>query len=288
MAHEQASAVHHAVHGVDVNDHVAQDLEVLLLVLEGGEAALDQQASRVGDDPLGHFGRPHFPLEGPRNRRRPGGAVGDLPVELLEEIRERQPTLTDAPEERRRDDETVDLIRALEDPVDARVPVVALDGIVSGEPVAPQDLQRFVSHEVERLRAEDLQDRRLDRVFLDRVADQALGRIGRVRVDAFGGGVHQARRPVAHAVGHVDAGRHVGELPLDHAEARDRTTELPPLLGVGEGHVETVLRGADGSGTELEPPDVQDVEGNLVPLADLSQDGVRPHRCILEDQLSRR
>ncbi len=50
---------------------------------------------------------------------------------------------------------------------------MALDRVLGGEAVAAEDLQRLVGDEVERLGAEHLQDRRLDRVLLDRLAAPA-------------------------------------------------------------------------------------------------------------------
>src|SRR4029079_6701396 len=85
-----------------------------------------------------------------------------------------------------------------------------------------------------------------------------------------------------------DARRHVGELPLDHPEARDRLAELSAVARVVERDRETLLGRADRAGTELEAADVEDVERDLVALADLAEDGVGGHLDVLEDQLARR
>ena len=64
------------------------------------------------------------------------------------------------------------------------VALVALDRVVGGEAVAAEDLQRLVGDEVERLGAEHLQDRRLDRVLLDRLAATSrFGASGAVVID---------------------------------------------------------------------------------------------------------
>ncbi len=64
-------------------------------------------------------------------------------------------------------DQPVDLVGALEDPVDARVAEEPLGGILLDEAVAAVDLHALVGAVVEHLGAEDLDDRRLDRELLD-------------------------------------------------------------------------------------------------------------------------
>src|SRR5205823_4083567 len=66
------------------------------------------------------------------------------------------------------DGKPVDLVGALEDAEDARVAVGLGDGELLAEAVAAMDLERLVHHEVERLRAEDLQDRALDGILFRR------------------------------------------------------------------------------------------------------------------------
>src|SRR5262249_30319020 len=219
---------------------------------------------------------------------RPALPVGDLALYLSNEVQEREAARADALEQRRRDDQAVDLVRALEDAVDARVAIVALDRILRREAIAAERLQRLVRDEVHRLGAEHLQDRRLDRVLLDRLLDDPARRVGRRGVDRVGRGIHEAGRPVAHAVRDVDARRHVGELPLDHAERGDREADLLALPRVVERDLEALLRRPDGAGAELEAADVEDVERDLVALPDLAQDRVGADRYVLQDQLAGR
>ena len=58
--------------GVEVDDHVAQDLQVLLAVLERGELPLDQDPRRVGHHPLSDVGGSHLARDRARRRGRPG------------------------------------------------------------------------------------------------------------------------------------------------------------------------------------------------------------------------
>ena len=83
VAEEQAGAVDNAVHGVGVDDHVGEHLEVLLLVAERIEAALDQQARGVGDQAFGYLGGADLAQQRTLDRGRPGARVGNLALHLL-------------------------------------------------------------------------------------------------------------------------------------------------------------------------------------------------------------
>ena len=76
---------------------------------------------------------------------------------------ERQLALERAAYQHAGNQQAVDLVGALEDAVDARVAVVALGRVVADEAVAAVNLHVLVEHEVERLAARHLGDRRLDR-----------------------------------------------------------------------------------------------------------------------------
>src|SRR4030095_1130759 len=64
---------------------------------------------------------------------------------------------------------TVDLVRAFENAVDARVTISLLRRIVGRVSVATEDLDHFIDDVIEGLTARDLVDRRFDRVLLDRL-----------------------------------------------------------------------------------------------------------------------
>src|SRR5260221_14426356 len=70
-------------------------------------------------------------------------------------------------EERPRRDEPVDLIRALEDAIDAVVAIGMGDWIFFHEAVAAEDLHRLIHTAAQRLGAENLGNRAFDRVLLD-------------------------------------------------------------------------------------------------------------------------
>src|SRR5262249_37713665 len=55
-----------------------------------------------------------------------------------------------------------------------------------------------------------------------------------------------------------------------------------------ERDLKALLGGADGARAELEAADVEDVERDLVALADLAEDGVGADRGVLQDHLARR
>ena len=128
-AEELARARHHGVGREEVDDHVREDLQVLLAVGEVLQIPAHQQVRGPGDELLGLLGREHVRREGLRARRpKPPrrGATSFFTASTNVEVR--QLSLARALEQRGRNDQAVDLVRPLEDPVDARVAVVTLDG----------------------------------------------------------------------------------------------------------------------------------------------------------------
>ncbi len=113
--------------------------------------------------------------------------------------------------------ETVDLIGAFEDAINARIAVSALHRIVLMEAVAPVDLHAFIRYIVEHLGREHLNVRTFGRVLLDRFHHGLAG----VRLspgEAFHFAFNQTDYPVAHRLSGVNPDRHLSQLVLDHAE----------------------------------------------------------------------
>src|SRR5258706_3511458 len=117
-----------------------------------------------------------------------------------------------SPDDMPRDDQLLDLGRALVDLGDAGVAVVALDREVLEVSRAAVDLHGLARAEVRGARREQLRGRRLAGVRA------AL--------------VLQPRRAEDAELGGVEARRHVGDLELDGLEGRDRAAELLALLRV--------------------------------------------------------
>src|SRR5262249_61228852 len=122
--------------------------QVLLLLLERRQILLAEDLRGVGDDALRDLGRAMLAVERAADPGRPALPVGDLALHLPNEVQEREAASADALEQRRRDAEAVDLVRALEDAVDARVALMALHPIIRREGGAAGRLQRPVPHEV--------------------------------------------------------------------------------------------------------------------------------------------
>ena len=125
-------------------------------------------------------------------------------------------------------EQAVDLVRALEDAVDPGVAPVALGGVVLDVARAPEDLDVLVDDVVEHLGAPDLDHRALDVVLLDPLQG-GLGVVeahaGEVPVDHPGGAVDDR-------LGHVGEDRHLPDLVLDQAEARDGLAERGARVAV--------------------------------------------------------
>ena len=100
--------------------------------------------------------------------------------------------------------------------------------------------------------------------------------------------VHQPGGAVEQAFDRVGADDHLAELVLDRAEAGDRLAELPPRRGVFRALADRPVRTAAAHGAQLETREVEHVERDLVPLADLTEDVVGRHFHVLENQRGRR
>ena len=66
-----------------------------------------------------------------------------------------------------RNQQPVDFVRALENPIHARVAVIAFDWIFRAVAISSVDLNGLIDDEIQDLAAEDFQNRALDRVFFD-------------------------------------------------------------------------------------------------------------------------
>src|SRR4030095_8279096 len=80
----------------------------------------------------------------------------------------------------------------------------------------------------------------------------------------------------------------LGQLALDQPELGDRAAELVPLPGVPDRLIERELRPADVPAPQLEPPEVENVEGDEVPLADLAEHVLDRDAAVFEHERGRR
>ena len=96
-------------------------------------------------------------------------------------------------------------------------------------------------------------------------------------VDGAGGSIR-------HALVRVDPRGRAGDLLADQPELGNGPSELLSLRRVLDARAQRPLHAAHGEGGQLQPADVEDVEGDLVPLADLPEDVFHRHLRVLEDQ----
>ncbi len=131
------------------------------------------------------------------------------------------------------DDQPVDFIGAFEDAIDARIAISALGRIFFDKSVAAVNLDGFVHHVIDHLRAPDFEDRTFDRVLLDRLA-RFFCRIGAGFVHFVERDVHHAHGAIDERLAHVDQSRHVGQLFAHQAEVGDHFAERLALLGISD------------------------------------------------------
>ena len=98
---------------------------------------------------------------------------------------------------------------------------------------------------------------------------------------------HVAERAVDDRVADVAADGHLANLLFNHPELGDGAAELPALGRVHGRARQSLLGAADVARAELEPAEVQDVEGDAVPLADPAQHVLGGHADVLKDERRR-
>src|SRR5512143_2740188 len=166
-------------------------------------------------------------------------------------------------------EEPQNLVRALEDHVDAAVAERPAVRVLVHEAVAAGDLEAVVDVLPEHLGAEDL----------------AAGALERVVADAL---VHEPGRQVDHRFQGVRGRRHARDLVADHLEVGDAGLELLALRRVADRELEHHLRSADRARAEGRAARVQRLHGDLEAVA-LFPDEVRGRdAAVLEDDLAGR
>ena len=73
------------------------------------------------------------------------------------------------------------------------------------------------------------------------------------------------------AFGGVGLGCHTRQFLLDHAELAEELVEGFALGCIGRRHVQCGARATNGSGAQLQTTDIEDIEGDLVALVDLTE-----------------
>src|SRR5579862_6535706 len=157
-------------------------------------------------------------------------------------------TAASSPEHLPRDDETLNLARALADGAQLDVSKIFLGRIVFDEAVPAVDLDALFGGTDSDFTRVELRDRRLAR-----------------RAD--GARIFHPRGAIRQQPGGLDADRHVGQLPLNRLKARDGLAELVPLFRIAEGRLIGALREADGHGRNANPAGVEHLQRVDEPLS---------------------
>src|SRR5271165_3245495 len=93
---------------------------------------------------------------------------------------------------------------------------------------------------------------------------------------------------VGHGVANVATDRHLTELLLDHAKGGNRSSKLLALPRVSQGVVQSLSGASQVQSTQLQAPEIQDVEGDLVPLAHFPKHVFNRHTHVFEEKGGRR
>src|SRR5262245_52713716 len=163
---------------------------------------------------------------------------------------------------------------------------MAFGWIVAYEPVTTMNLDVFVENEVQRFASRDLGDRCLDGEFFDR--GQRGNSLRRIVGRAFDPLIDESSNTIEQAFERIRAHDHLADLVPDRSEVGDWLTELTACGCIPDGFADRTLRPAAAGGAQLEPAEVQDIEGNLVSLTDLAEHIVRRDPDVLKDDGRRR
>src|SRR5215472_1303992 len=270
------------LHGVGLDHHVGDGAHHFLLILNRLHVFLSGRSGDEQTELLGLRDQPAFLGEWALKIFADDRSGEDFVHQLLDGGHEGELSAHRAFEQKAGNDKAVDFVGAFKDAVDAGIAIGALGGILLDKAVAAVDLDGFVDHVVDHLRAPDLDNGALDGVFLDGLAGLGEG-VGCSLVDFGESNVHHADRAVDERLTGVDADRHVGDFFAHQAEVGNDLTESLALLGVADGIVERDTASTDAHGTQLEAAHVQNVEGDDVTLPDFSQKVFDRNLAVVEN-----
>ena len=149
------------------------------------------------------------------------------------------------------------------------------------------DLDDLIDHVGQRLGAVDLGDGALGGVFLDPLLVLLI-----IIVNTFFDGgqfvVEQTGKAVDEGFGGKKFGLEVGDFFADSAEFADLNAKLLAFVGVLDADFQGVFSGAGDGRAKFEASDIEDIEGDFVPLADFAQNVFYRHLAVIEDDLSGR
>ena len=154
--------------------------------------------------------------------------------QLLDRRHQRQLPAHRPLQQESRDNQPVDLVRALENTVDARVAIRPFRRILFHKAIPGKNLQRLVDHVIDHLRAPHFQNRALDRILLDRFAP-FLCRVRARRFNFRQQRVHHPHRAIDQRFADINQRRHVRNFFPHQSEIADRLAERLALLGIGHG-----------------------------------------------------
>ena len=165
-----------------------------------------------------------------------------------------------------RNEQPQDLVRSLEDPIDAGVAQNPLVRKRLDEPASAAELHHLVGRAPEHLAREHLAARRLERP---------------IRLDVR----REVRELAEHRVGRVDLRRGARQLALRDLEFDDRLAELHAILGELRHLAEDLLRARGAAGGKRQTAAIEHVNGDGESLADRAEHVIRRHVQLVVVQL---
>src|SRR5262245_4344340 len=176
-------------------------------------------------------------------------------------------TLSRAVQKLARDHEPLDFARALADGQEFHVAEVLFGRVVLHKPVTTVDLDAVVGHLHRNLARVELRHRRLQRRPVAAIL--------------------QVRGPVRAQPRGLDAGRRVGELPLDRLELADRLAEGFPFLRVSERSFVRALGEPHRQGGNADTPRVEHLHRVHEALALIAQQLIGGNAAVVEQHFAR-
>ena len=107
---------------------------------------------------------------------------------------------------------------------------------------------------------------------------------GIIHIGSFEALVHKPGRSINHSFGGPNPYRHFRQLLLNGSETGDRFAERDPLLRIQDGIVQRGLCSTHSARTQFGATDIENIECNVMTLADFPNDVIDGDHCIFENE----
>src|SRR5437868_3241748 len=185
-------------------------------------------------------------------------------------------------EERTGSHQAVNLIGAFKDALDTCVAIGLFNGVLLHEAIAAEDLYTLVNDKGQHFAAMNFGDRSFDGILFNGF-ESSLGIISAAPcLLDVGSGTEDL------ALGGIGLCGHTSQLLLDHPERTNELAKGFAFGSVGSSQAQCRTRSTYSACSQLQTPDIEDVEGDLIAFVNLAQQVLHWNLCVFKVDLARR